>query len=90
MFLRIDKINELVASNDSLHACLATAHATIAVLPPDAAASAAAGGGEEEGGGGEGPNLILPDDTANATGELFVVGRKNAAVTLDDKVRHYY
>lgn len=78
MFLRIDKVSGSstappTPSNGSLHACLATAVATIAV-PAD-------GGGEEGG-----PNVI-PTDNVNATGELFVVGRKNAVVTIDDKVR---
>jgi hypothetical protein len=77
MFLRIDKVCGSTTapptpSNDTLHACLATSVAAIAA--PDVG---------EEGGG---PNVI-PDDSVNATGELFVVGRKNAVVTIDDKVR---
>eukprot|EP00985_Skeletonema_marinoi_P023744 scaffold15971_cov106-Skeletonema_marinoi.AAC.2 len=80
MFLRIDKVigvpnSPPTPSNDSLHACLATA----ATVEPKVFA---ASGGEEEGG-----PAVIPDDTLNASGELFVVGRKNAAVTIDDKVR---
>jgi len=76
MFLRIDKVigvpnSPPTPSNDSLHACLATA----ATVEP------------EEVAGEEGGPAVIPDDTLNASGELFVVGRKNAAVTIDDKVR---
>lgn len=79
MFLRIDKVigvpnSPPTPTNDSLHACLATA-ATIDD-PPNNAAS------------GEGGPVVIPDDTLNASGELLVVGRKNAAVTIDDKVRY--
>ena len=81
MFLRIDKVigvpnSPPAPSNDSLHACLATA----ATVEPNVVA--APGGGEEGGA------AVIPDDTLNASGELFVVGRKNAAVTIDDKVRY--
>ena len=31
---------------------------------------------------------MIPDDNLDASGELLVVGRKNAAVTIDDKVRY--
>ncbi|KAK1743935.1 nibrin-related protein [Skeletonema marinoi] len=77
MFLRIDKVigvpnSPPAPSNDSLHACLATA----ATVEPNVVAAP----GEEEGG-----PAVIPDDTLNASGELFVVGRKNAAVTIDDK-----
>ena len=76
MFLRIDKVigvpnSPPIPTNDSLHACLATA----ATTPPNNV---------------EGPVVIPNNDdnnNLNASGELLIVGRKNAAVTIDDKVR---
>ncbi len=70
MFLRIDKVigvpnSPPTPTNDSLHACLATAAAT---TPPN--------------------NVEDDNNRINASGELLVVGRKNAAVTIDDKVRY--
>ncbi|KAL7491949.1 hypothetical protein ACHAWT_004673 [Skeletonema menzelii] len=87
MFLRIDKVTgvpnsaPIPSSNDSspLHACLATA---------------ATKGGEEEKEGGPttttttmtaGQDAPTTNDEFNASGELFVVGRKNTAITIDDK-----
>ncbi len=77
MFLRIDKVigvpnSPPTPTNDSLHACLATAAVT---TPPN----------NIEG------SVVIPNDDnnrINASGELLVVGRKNAAVTIDDKVRY--
>lgn len=82
MFLRIDKVsgsnNALpTPSNDCLHACLATATANVADPIADG------GGGQQNGG-----LTAISGDRADATGELFIVGRKNAAVTIDDKVRN--
>ena len=86
MFLRIDKVTGVnnappipSSNNDSssppLHACLATAVTRQ----------------KEEETVEKVDGAITDDDEEinefNASGELFVVGRKNAAVTIDDKVR---
>ena len=87
MFLRIDKVTGVnnappipSTNNDSssppLHACLATAVTRQ----------------KEEEETVEKVEGTITDDNEeinefNASGELFVVGRKNAAVTIDDKVR---
>ena len=87
MFLRIDKVTGVnnappIPTNDSsppLHACLATAVTRQ----------------KEEETVEKVEDTITDDDNNeeekinefNASGELFVVGRKNAAVTIDDKVR---
>ena len=89
MFLRIDKVTgvnnapPIPSSNDSssppLHACLATA---VTRQKEEETVEKVEG-------------TITDDDNNeeekinefNASGELFVVGRKNAAVTIDDKVR---
>ena len=88
MFLRIDKVTGVnnappipSSNNDSssppLHACLATAVTRQK---------------EEEETVEKVEGTITDDDNNeeinefNASGELFVVGRKNAAVTIDDKV----
>ena len=85
MFLRIDKVTGVnnappIPTNDSssppLHACLATAVTR-----------------QKEEETVEKVEGTITDDNEekinefNASGELFVVGRKNAAVTIDDKVR---
>ena len=95
MFLRIDKVTGVdqrlnpsgnpTPSNDSLHACLATSSSTVDTRA--AVGNNGDGNNDDNNDNDDSPNVI-PDDTANATGELFIVGRKGVSVTIDDKVRY--
>ena len=96
MFLRIDKVTGVdqrlnpsgnpTPSNDSLHACLATSSSTVDTRTVGNNAD------DNNNDNNDDSPTVIPDDTANATGELFIVGRKGVSVTIDDKVRYiiYY
>ena len=90
MFLRIDKVianpsGNPTPSNDSLHACLATSSSTV-----DTTRTTVENNNNDNDDNDESSPNVIPDDTANATGELFIVGRKGVSVTIDDKVRIIY